>query len=256
MIIGAHEFWTFLLVFTRVSALFVASPIFSLRAVPRRVMAGLAALITFALIPIVSPRVVGTPADPLTLVSGMAVEASIGLCLGFFARMIFAAFEIAGQFIDIQIGFSIMTLLNPLSDQHSAVIGQFLYQAGTALFLLAGGHLFLIGAVAGSYSVVPPAAAHFAGNASSVVTSVAGQMFVLSLKIALPAAAILLIVDVAFAIIARTMPQLNVLLVGTPAKIIVGLFTVAIVLPSIAMVVGQFAPTIDAGFQSLLQAVR
>jgi flagellar biosynthesis protein FliR len=149
-----------------------------------------------------------------------------------------------------------MNVLNPLSGQHSAVIGSFLSQLALTLFLVAGGHLFLIGSVAGSYNVIGPGAAHFAGNGPEAVTHVAGQMLMLAFRIALPATAILLVVDVAFAIIARTVPQLNVMLVGLPLKILVGLFTVGVVLPAMALAVGQMTPAIGSGMHAFLVSAR
>lgn len=256
MTVGVTEFWAFALVFTRIGALLTAAPLFSSRAVPHTVKAGLAALLAIALTPSIGPRITRPPGDMFTLIAQMAAEAAVGLSLGFLARMVFAAIEIAGSFMDLQIGFSMMNVMNPLSEQHSAVIGTFLSQLGLTLFLLAGGHLFLLGTVIGSYGVVGPGAAHFAGDGPGAMTHMAGQMLALAFRLALPAMAIMLVVDVAFAIVARTVPQINIMIVGLPLKIIVGLFTVSVILPGIAVVVGQLTPTIASGAQMFLQAAR
>ena len=256
MNIGVGEFWTFTLLFTRIGMLFVAAPLLSSSAIPHMAKAGLAALLAISLTPALEPHTAPPPNDILAFATQIAAEAAVGLALGFLARMIFAAIEIAGSFVDLQIGFSMMNILDPISGQSSAVISSFMSQLALTLFLVAGGHLFLIGAVAGSYSVVGPGAAHFAGNGPDAVTAIAGQMLMLAFRIALPAAAILLVVDVAFAIIARTVPQMNVMLVGLPLKILVGLFTVGVVLPAMAVAIGQMTPAIGAGMHAFLLSAR
>jgi flagellar biosynthesis protein FliR len=256
MTIGVGEFWAFALIFTRISTLFVAAPLFSSAAIPRPLKVGLAGLLAISLTPMLAPRLANVPSDIISLVTQIAAEAAVGLTLGFIARMIFAAIEVAGSFLDLQIGFSMMRILDPINGQQTAVIGSFMSQLGLTLFLIAGGHLFLIGSVAGSYGVIAPGAAHFAGNGPDAITHVAGQMLTLAFRIALPATAILLIVDVSFAIIARTVPQMNIMIVGMPLKIMVGLFTVGVVLPAVALVIGQMTPAIGTGMQAFLQAAR
>jgi flagellar biosynthesis protein FliR len=256
MTIGVHEFWSFLLIFARVTALFVTAPVFGNHSVPKQVKIGLAALITFALLPLVSPKVVGAPADVFTLVGQLAAETGVGLCLGFLVQLIFSSLEVAGHYVDTQMGFGIINVLNPVSEQHTSAMGQFLYQMGMVLFLILGGHLFLIGTLAGSFNAVGPGGAHFSGDMTGAFTGVVGQMFLTAFKIAAPAAAVLMVVDVAFGIIARTVPQINILIVGMPIKVIVGLTTMAVVLPAMAMVVAQMVPVLGAGAQALLQAAR
>lgn len=256
MSVGVHEFWAFLLIFARVTALFVTAPVFGSRSAPLQTKIGLAALLSLALMPLVAPQVGSAPADLLPLIGQLAAETAVGLCLGFLVMLLMAALQMAGQFIDTQMGFGIINILNPLSEQQSSALGQFLYQLGMTLFLILGGHLYVIGTLADSFSMVGPGGARLAGDLMGVVTGIVGQMFVLAFKIAAPASIVLLVVDVAFAIIARTVPQMNVFIVGIPAKIIVGLMTVAMVLPVVAMLVAQMIPLGGAESQALLRAAK
>jgi flagellar biosynthetic protein FliR len=256
MTIGVHEFWSFLLIFARVTALFVTAPVFGTRSMPAQVKVGLAALVTFALRPLVAGSLPAPPADPLALIGQIAAETAVGLCMGFFVMLLFAAVQMAGGFVDTQMGFGIINVLNPLSDQQTSAMGQFLYQLSLTLFLILGGHLYLIGTLAGSYSIIGPGAARFGGDLAGALSGTVGQMFVIAFKIAAPCAAVLLVVDVAFAIIARTVPQMNVFIVGLPAKIIVGLATMALVLPALAVIVSQMIPTTGAGAAAFLRAAR
>lgn len=256
MSIGVHEFWSFLIVFARVTALFATAPVFGTRSVPARVKIGLAALISFALRPLVASLVSAPPADILSLTGRLASETAVGLCLGFMVMLIFAAIQVAGQFIDTQMGFGIINILNPISEQQGSAMGQLMYQLGMTLFLILGGHLYIISTLAGSYGIVPPGGAHFAGDATGAFTGVVGEMFVLAFKIAAPAAAVLLIVDVAFGIVARTVPQMNVFIVGMPVKVVVGLTTMALVLPMLAIIVSQMMPAYGGAAHAFLRGAR
>jgi flagellar biosynthetic protein FliR len=256
MNVGVHEFWSCVLIFCRVAALFTTAPVFGNRSIPKQVKIGLAAVITLALLPLVGPKVGSAPADLVSMVAQVAAETAVGLCLGFMVQLLLSAFQIAGYYIDTQMGFGIINILNPFTEQQTSAMGQFMYQLAMTLFLIAGGHLFLISAVAGSYLTIPPGAAHFAGDMSGAFTGFLGQLFVLAVKIAAPAAAVLMVVDVAFAIVARTVPQMNIFIVGMPVKIIVGLLTMAVVLPVLAFVVSQLPFLIGSSAQTLLQAAR
>src|SRR5438105_654115 len=80
---------------------------------------------------------------------------AVGLCLGFMVMLIFAAIQVAGQFIDTQMGFGIINILNPFSEQQGSAMGQLMVQLGMTLFLILGGHLYIISTLAGSYGIVP-----------------------------------------------------------------------------------------------------
>jgi len=256
MSVGVTEFWTFTLAFTRVVALVATAPIFSSRAVPRTARVGLAALLAVAIAPNIPAVAVRPPADLFGLLGQLAAEAAVGLFIGFLTRVVFSAFESAGHFVDVQIGFGMMSVLNPFSEQTGAVVSRFLYQLGFTLFLVAGGHLLLIGAIATSYEIAGPGAAHFGGDGMGVVTGMATGMVLLALRLALPIAASLLVVDVAFAIIARMVPQIHILIVGLPVKTLVGLLTLALAVPGVALVAEGVPQDVARATYAILRAVR
>lgn len=256
MTIGVHAFWAFMLIFSRMTALFVTAPVFSARFAPAHVKVALAGLLSFALLPVVEPMTQKVPADLVTLAGQIFAETMVGLCIGLIVQLIFTSLQIAGAFSDTQIGFNMINTLNPVSDVQSSATGALFYQLGITLFLIMGGHLFLIRTIADSYLTVGPGAAHFIGDISGVMVGLVGEMFMLAFRIAAPVAGVLLVVDVAFAIIARTVPQISIFIVGMPVKVIVGLTTVALVLPVVAIVISQFIPVISSGTHSALQAVR
>lgn len=256
MTIGIHDFWTFLLAFSRVTALFVSAPILGNRAVPARVKIGLSALIAFALMPLIGGSVKEAPNNLFSLIGQIAAETAVGLLLGLMVTLLFAALDVAGHYIDTQMGLSIINILNPLTQQQTSAVGQLLTQLGMTLFLIFGGHLALIKTLALSYLACGPGAAHFQGDVSGVITTLIGQMFLLALRIAAPAAVILLVVDVAFGLVARSVPQMNVFIVGLPVKVLIGLTTVAMILPVLAMMVAQMIPGLEQAATPLMKALR
>ncbi len=256
MNIGVHEFWSFMLVLTRVLGLFMTAPVFGTRSTPPRVKIALGGLIAYALMPQLEAHVGAAPSNVLSLIGQLAGETVLGVCLGMMAQLLISALEMAGHYIDTQMGFGMINILNPLSEHQTSTMGQFLQQLGTVIFLILGGHLFLIRTLANSFATIAPGGAHFGGDLMAMPAKIATDMLLVAFKVAAPAAAVLLAVDVAFGVIARTMPQMNIMVVGLPLKIIVGMATMAILLPAVAAVVSSLLPQIGGSMTTLLQAAR
>jgi flagellar biosynthetic protein FliR len=251
-----RDIWSFLLVFARVTALVGVAPAFSHRALPKPTKVGLSGIIALALLPLVGAKVKTTPPDLFSMIGQIGTEVAVGLCIGFLAELFFSAIQMAGQFVDVQMGFGIINVLNPLTQQHESAMGQLLYQLSMTVFMLMGGHLLLIGALADSFAVIGPGAAHLGGDISSSFTDAAGHMFNLAFRIAVPAASVLMVIDIAFAIISRSMPQMNVFLVGMPLKVVVGLITISIALPALSALVGDAIPDLMSSAHEITRAMR
>lgn len=254
--VSVHTFYVFLLVFARVGGLFVAAPIFGNRAIPRMVKAGFALVFSLALTPLTAPKVGAIPPHLFVFAFSILKDGLLGLALGYSARLLFAAVEMAGYFVDSQMGFGFINLINPFSEQQASLLSTFQYQLAITVYLLANGHLALLGSLADSFRILPPGAASPGGQFALTTVSVLQTMFALGFRLALPAAGVLLVVDVAFGLVARTVPQMNVFVVGMPAKIIVGLLTVALIMPIMAIIVGQIMTGTTAGFNTLLSGAR
>lgn len=254
--VGIHDFYAFLLIFARVGGLMTAAPLFSNRTIPRQVKAGFILVFSLALIPLVAPRVGPIPDSLLLLIGGVAKDAIFGLALGFLARVLFASVEMAGYFIDTQMGFGFINLINPFSEQQASLLSAFQYQLAVTVFLLANGHLVLLGSLVKSFEAVPPGAITMHAQVGMTMGPMLKTMFMLGLQMALPATAVLLLVDVAFGLIARMVPQINIFMIGMPAKVIVGLMTVAMLLPVMSLVVGQIMSGTELGLSALIAAAR
>jgi flagellar biosynthetic protein FliR len=252
---GAHDLYTFLLVFARISAAVVTAPPLSTRAAPSTVKAGFALLFSLALVPGAVPLVGAVPVSLIGLALVVGKNVLIGLAIGFIAQILFACVQIGGQVADTQMGFGFMNLVNPFSQQQSSVMSTFLQQMALTLYLLANGHLVLLGAMRESFqSLALGIGGH--GVVAQSVGAVVQSTCVLGLRIALPTIGILLTTDIALGLVARTVPQINVFIVGAPAKILVGMATMILILPVMALIVGQIVAGTSFGLHALVAGAK
>ncbi|HLJ54456.1 MAG TPA: flagellar biosynthetic protein FliR [Chthonomonadaceae bacterium] len=254
--ISIHSFYTFLLVFARVGGLITAAPLLGNRAIPTIVRAGFALVLSLALTPLSAPKVGPVPPSLLILAAAVLKDGLFGVAIGFSARLLFSAVEMAGYFVDTQMGFGFINLVNPFSEQQGSVLSVFQYQLAITVYLLANGHLALLGSVADSFVALPPGAVNPHGAFGMTAAGMLKAMLALGFRLALPAAGVLLVVDLAFALVARAVPQMNVFIVGMPAKIIIGLSTVALLMPVVAIIVGQIVAGTDLNIHSLMAGAR
>jgi flagellar biosynthetic protein FliR len=254
--VSIHQFYTFLLVFARISGLVAVAPLLGNRALPRQIKVGLCLIFALGLTPLIEKQTGPLPDNLIKLAGAVITDAVFGMSLGYLARVLFASVEMAGYFMDTQMGFGFINLVNPFSEQQESLMGLFQTQLAMTLYLLANGHLVLLGAIAQSFTVVPPGAVVLHAPFMLAVIPMMKMMFVLGFRMALPAIGVLLIVDMAFGLVSRMAPQINVFIVGTPAKIIMGVITVILVLPMVAMVVGQMLSGTEVGFSALLAGAK
>jgi len=136
----------------------------------------------------------------------------------------FSAVQLSGQIFGMQVGFGIVNVMDPLSETQISLLGQFVFLVAILLFMALDGHHILVKIVASSYSVLPMGAFSFTEPLGMEVTKWLTKAFIIAYKIGLPMIFTLLLISVLMGIIARTVPQMNVFIVGLPLKIFVGLF--------------------------------
>lgn len=218
------------LIFIRVSALLFAAPLFGSRNVPLQLKAGLSIVLAMIIFPLVDFKEVYLTSVS-SLVSAMAGEILIGVIIGFTARLLFAAVQLAGQLIGFQMGFGIVNVIDPQTSAQISIIAQFQNLITLLVFLAINAHYWFILAVASSFELIPPLGFCFSSSLMESIVSLSCDMFVVAAKVAAPVIAVLLFTSVALGLIARTVPQMNIFIVGFPLKIAIGLFGVGFSLP-------------------------
>ncbi|MCK9275540.1 MAG: flagellar biosynthetic protein FliR [Syntrophales bacterium] len=239
---------TFILVFLRIAGFIFAIPVFGARTVPIRLRASIAAFVTLPVSFFVAKCPL--PQGLVQLVISMAGEIFIGLVIGLVVRFIFEGMQLAGQLIGFQMGFAIVNVVDPLSSTQVSIISQFVYLiAAFVFFAVDGHHLFILGA-AQSFRIVPLLAFDPSGTLIESILSFSREIFVMAVKIGAPVMALLVLVSISLGMIARTVPQINIFIVGFPLKIGIGLIGIGLTLPFIVKVMGfafsGFGKTIEA----------
>jgi flagellar biosynthetic protein FliR len=231
--LAGNELTGFILVLARVTPLFFIAPLFSSHLIPPRVRGIVAVAIAVGLTPI-AMHGQHVPNQPL-LLGGMVVEGMlVGLAFAFTLAVLMAALESAGAVIDVVSGFSYGNLINPLNGEQSAVIARFYSLVGTLIFLIIGGDAWTLRGLGRTFQLIPltqaPQITSLVGGAEHVFANV----FAAALEIAAPVLVALLITDVAFGIVSRVVPQMNVFAVGFPTKVAVALLVVGASLPFVS----------------------
>lgn len=222
---------SFLLVLARVSGLFLSAPIFSSRQMPGQVkivlVLALSGMMAYFL-----PVTQGVEIEnPLYMLAAVVLEVLVGYTIGFVASMLFAAIQLAGQLMDMQMGFAIVNVIDPQSGMQIPLMGNLTQTIALLFYLAVNGHHYLLQAVAQSYQVIPVLGLKLGGVFCQSIFSVGAEMFVIALKVSAPLVVAILISDVAMGFIARTVPQMNVFIVGLPLKILMGLSCLLLMLP-------------------------
>lgn len=220
-------YWPFL----RLSALFLASPVFSAASFPVRARIVLALLITA----LVSPSLPAPPDIDVLSAVGLVTAAQqivIGLAMGFTLQMVFAAAVVAGQSTAMAMGLGFAMSVDPQNGVQVPVLSQLYVILSTLLFLSLDGHLVLIELVINSFHLLPVGVSMLRENFAMDVVLWASQMFMAALIIALPALTALLLINLAFGVITRAAPQLNIFAVGFPVTILAGFVLIFLSMPS------------------------
>lgn len=215
----------------RITGLVWMAPVFSSRTVPAMTKTGIVLLLLVVLWPSAM-----TVAGPSVTVSAPAVlsELLIGVTLGLAAGIFIAAAESAGDMLAVQMGLSGANVLNPMSSTQMPVLGQFLGLLATALILAVGGHVMILHTLGASLQVLPPGGPLDLEPGLREVIGLGSTLLWLGLRFAAPVIAAIMISNVALGILARTVPQLNLLMVAFPIQIGVGLFVLGATLPLMA----------------------
>lgn len=220
--------FAFFCVFVRCSAMMLSSPVFGAQTTPVMVRVMTTLALSGAVTAVVQPQIGPVPADLGSLLVRVASEVVAGLLIGNFMTLALQAVQIGGSFTDMQTGLSSGQVMNPINGVQSTILAQFKFMLSVVVFLSMDGHHMLLQAMVASYGATPNAQAIQAGLVPLLST-----MFMVALQIALPALGVGLLVDSSLGLVNRAVPQFQAVQIGLPAKLAVGLITVAIGLPAV-----------------------
>lgn len=259
----AAQVWQGIPVLLRVSGLFLVAPVFGSHFVPAQVKVFIILVTTLAVYPMAvaasAPAAGAFAGGDLWAMVAVAVrELAVGLLLGYASLLAFVGIQVAGQFLDTEMGFGIINVIDPQLNQVSPLLGNFQYLLALLIFLATNGHYTLLSGLAQSYRILPMGGPRAAAGEPLLgfVMSLFSGLFVTALKVAAPVLAAMFLTTVALGLLSRAVPQLNIFMIGLPAKAIVGLALMALLMPGylalLENVLGGIGPTLSR----LLEVMR
>ena len=242
---------TFMLPLFRITAVLMTMPIFGTTLVPTRVRLYFALAITMAVMPGLPPMPQVNALD-LSALLLIAEQIIIGALLGFSLQLFFQAFVVAGQIISIQMGMGFASMVDPTNGVSAAVIGQFLTMLVTLLFLAMNGHLVVFEVLTESFTTMPVGSAMLVNHFWELAGKL-GWVLGAAMLLVLPAITALLVVNIAFGIMTRSAPQLNIFSIGFPLILVLGMVIFWI---GMADILTQYQPLATEALQFLRELAK
>lgn len=227
----SNEINLFFLIFIRISGMFTYLPIFGRKDLPNIFKLLMALSFSYLIFPFFDSQVINQM-DQNMFILFIVKEFTLGILIGIAGELIFSAFFIAGSFIDAQLGFSMANVLDPMYGQRVAITGNFIYIIGILVMLSIDGHHYIIRAIVNSFQVFPvEKLINLNSNLLSFTLQMIRFIFETSVQIAMPVIIAIFLTNLVLGVMAKTMPQMNVFVIGMPLKIIIGLAVLVLSIP-------------------------
>lgn len=205
-----------ILIFIRITAFIVICPGFSFKGLPNIIKIALSFGLSMIIYAISPELELNTQLFHLGILT--IKEVLFGLALGYVTNLIFSTVEMAGQLIDFQVGFSMAAVFDPSMGSTVANYGRVYYWLSIALFFILNMHHHIINTLIQSFEYVPITTVDFGGLGVHAIIRLFALTFELAINLAAPVLIVVLVTDVVLGIISRTVPQINVLMLGMPLK--------------------------------------
>ncbi len=220
----------FALILVRATALMVSAPVLRQRGIPAWTKIGFSILLALVVTPL-SKELPAAPDSVFDLIGPMVREAIFGLFLGLAMEMVFIALQMGSQILGLQIGFGLGAVFDPMTGSQFGPFDQFYSVLATLLFFTVNGHHMVIQAFVETVSAVPPGSFDPFSLTGEGIAGLATGLLVTAVRIAMPVLVAVFLADVGMGFVARTAPQANLLVVGAPIKIGIGVLMVMAALP-------------------------
>lgn len=224
----------FLMVLFRMLAFFGVVKVFFPSGTPKYAKLLFSLTSAFIMFPIINKVTEASFNGVFSIVYYGANEILIGLLMGYVTNLCFNFIKMAGQFLDIHVGFAMSSLIDPISSENITLIEKLIYMTSILLFLMINGHHMLIKAFIGSYKVLGIGQTILVSENLSKIMGAFIYFFNLGIRISLPVTLVILIINFVLGLASRAVPQLNVMILGMPIKIIVGLVVLILSMPLMA----------------------
>ncbi len=247
---------SFLLTFLRISVVLFLLPVYGTKSIPNTVKAATALVLSLAFWPHLGFDAELFPSHRLSVVLMVLGEVTMGLTLGLVVNFIFAAVQTGGQLIGFQMGYAMVSVVDPLTGTSESITAHFLWMVSMLTFLTLNGHLALLAAVGESFKLAPPGSLFITSAVAGRVLEFSGVIFSLAVQIAAPVLVAIFLADLGLALMGRAAPQMNVMMVGFPLKIIVGFFFLGLIFQLMSDYMAQFISELPTMLTTLLLLSR
>jgi len=217
------QFQGFVLIMMRVAPILFLMPLLSSSALPHLLKISFTLAVSLLLLPVVKIDARAFPSDPFQFGTFMAAELMLGFILGLSVKLIFAGVQLAGEFAGYQMGLAMAHILDPQSRVQTTSIAEFYYLVALLIFLSIDGHHWFIRALFQSFSVLSPGEIHLKPGLYHHMIHLSGKMFVIAVKLMAPVMAVMIFTQIGLGMIAKLVPQMNVLIASFPLTICLGL---------------------------------
>jgi flagellar biosynthetic protein FliR len=230
---AGFEVDVFLLILLRMGGFVAATPLFSNRSLPNILKIFLTVILSLSVYFYAFSTVQTPEIEPLTYLTFILRETLLGLVMGFITQIVFTSVQIAGQFVDFQIGFSMSATYNPMSGTSQALMGRLYSVTALALVFATDAHHLVIRAMFKSFERIPLGMVVTERISVPWMTGLVSTFFSIALQIAVPVLLVMIMTDLVLGLVSRTVPSLNVLMLGMPLKIMVGMILSMAALPAL-----------------------
>jgi flagellar biosynthetic protein FliR len=246
--LSINGFLNYLFITARVSGILFTAPVFGSSNVDVRLRLFFSFILGYILYSIRGDIVLEN-IDTVLLFIILIKELLIGIAMGLLGQFVFAGVQLGGQIIGFQMGFAVVDVIDPLSNIQASIISQFQNILMILIFLTIGGHLFIIKTLASSFDIVHLGSFTFSEESYIFIVKLFSNIFVIAVKLVAPVFVTLIITHVVMGLIGRLVPQINLLIVGFPLQIAVGLIMLIF---SLQLFYIAFEPIVQDYFKNIL----
>lgn len=246
------RFAIFSLILGRVGALVMTAPVFGTQALPMQVRALLAVALSLLVMPLHASQALPSAWNLLDFSRLMVNEVLVGLLLGVGVTIMLSGVQLAGHLVSQLSGLSLADVFDPAIEEQASVFTQLFYFLTLSMFVALGGHRLVMQALLDTFVWAPPGHAALGSSYIDAVVTLLTQSFRLGIRAAAPLMASLLLATLLLGLIGRTLPQLNVLMLGFGVN---SLLTLGMLLLAIGSVAWTFQEPLTATLELLSSAV-